>query len=164
MIVLVFLFICLLGFRKIMDLKRSDSILHNTHVSICIEISKTYIYRKRHWLHSVKFNSELCPLKLRKRYFFIAVIYKQCDKHIFRGTENTKNGRNQRKIDEHLNHTAISGHIFEVLATIGLDSKKFELHSLQSDGTLIAAMLGTRTRDTITTKNCVFYVTLSGKK
>ena len=55
----------------------------------------------------------------------------QCDKHIFRGTENTKNGRNQRKIDEHLNHTAISGHIFEVLPTIGLDSKKFELHSLQ---------------------------------
>ena len=146
MIVLVFLFICLLGFRKITDLKRSDSILHNTHMSICIEMSKTDTYRKRHWLHLAKFNSELCPLELRKRYFFLAVTDKQCDKHIFRCTENTKNGPNQRKIDEHLNHAAISGHIFEVLATIGLDSKKFELHSLQSDGTLIAAMLGVNDR------------------
>ena len=43
--------------------------LRHDDMSIFIEKSKTDIYRKRHWLHLAKFNSNLCPLDLTKRYF-----------------------------------------------------------------------------------------------
>ena len=38
-----------LRFRELSNLKRSDFILHNTHMSIFIEKNKTGIYRKEHW-------------------------------------------------------------------------------------------------------------------
>ena len=84
-----------LRFSELSNLKRSDFILHNTHMSIFIEKSKTDIYRKGHWLHLAKLNSNLCPLDLTKRYFVLAGIDKQCDKYIFRGIENTKNGQKE---------------------------------------------------------------------
>ena len=80
-----------LRFRELSNLKRSDLILHNTHMSIFIEKCKTDIYGKGHRLDLAKLNSNLCPLDLTKRYFVLAGIDKQCDKHIFRGIENTKN-------------------------------------------------------------------------
>ena len=68
-----------LRFSELSNLKRSDFILHNTHTSIFIEKTKTDIYRKGHWLHSAKLNSNLCQLDLTKRYFVFAVIDKQCE-------------------------------------------------------------------------------------
>ena len=69
-----------------------------------------------------------------KRYFVLAGIDKQCDKYIFRGNENTKNGQNLRKIDKPLSCMTVRGHVLDLLANIGLDHKKFGLHSLRSGG------------------------------
>ena len=55
-----------LRFSELSNLKRGDFILHNIHMSIFIEKSKTDTYRKRHWLHLPKLNSNLCPLDLTK--------------------------------------------------------------------------------------------------
>ena len=66
---MVLSFIGFLRFSKVSNLKRRDFILHNTHMSIFIEMSKTDINRKRHWLHLSKLKSNLCPLDLTKRYF-----------------------------------------------------------------------------------------------
>ena len=74
-----------LRFSELSNLKRSDFILHNTHMSIFIEKSKADIYRKEHWLHLAKRNWKLCPLDLTKIYFVLDRIDKQCDKYIFRG-------------------------------------------------------------------------------
>ena len=103
-------------------------------MSIFIEKSKTDIYRKGHWLHLAKLNSNLCPLDLTKRYFVLAEIDNQCDKYIFRGIENTKNGQKLRKIDKPLSYTNVKGHVIDLPANIGLDPKKFGLHSLRSGG------------------------------
>ena len=94
-------------------------------MSIFIEKSKTDIYRKGHWLHFAKRNSKLYPLDLKKRYFVLAQIDKQCDKYIFRGIENTKNGQKLRKIDKPLSYTTVKGHVIDLPANIGLDPKKF---------------------------------------
>ena len=135
-----------LRFSEVSNLKRSDFILHNTHMSIFIEKCKTDIYRKGRWLDLAKPNSNLCPLDLTKRYFVLAGIDKQCDKYIFRGIENTKNGQKLRKIDKPLSYTTVRGHVLDLLANIGLDPKKFGLHSLRSGGASAAANLGVNDR------------------
>ena len=124
---IVLSFMGFLRFSEVSNLKRSDFILHNTHMSIFIEKGKTDIYRRGHWLHLAKLHSNFCPLDLTKRYFVLAEIDKQCDKYIFRGIENTEIGQKLRKIDKPLR-----GHVLDLLATIGLDPKNSRLHSLWS--------------------------------
>ena len=139
-------FMGFLRFSELSTLKHSDFILHNTHMSIFIEKSKTDIYRKGHWLHLAKLNSNLCQLDLTKRYFVLAGIDKQCDKHIFRGIENTKNGQTLRKINKPLSYATVRGHVLDLLPNIGLDPTKFGLHSLRSGGASAAANLGVNDR------------------
>ena len=125
-------------------------------MSIFIEMSKTDIYRKRQWLYLAKLNSELCPLDLTKGCFVLAAIDKQCDKYIFRGIENPKNGQKLRKIDKPLSYTTVRGHVLNFLANIGhiildiiqliLDHKKFGLHTSRSGGASTAANLGVNDR------------------
>ena len=146
MMILVLSFVGFLRFSKLLNLKRNDFILQNTHMSIFIEKSKTEIYRKGHWIHLAKLNSNLCPLDLTKRYFVLSGIDKQCDKYIFRGIENTKNGQKLTKIDKPLSYTTIRGHVLDLLASIGLDPKKFGLHSLRSGGASAAANLDVNDR------------------
>ena len=146
MMILVLSFMGFLRFSELSNLKRSDFILHNTHMSIFIEKSKTDIYRKGHLLHLARLNLNLCPLDLTKRYFVLAGIDKQCDKYIFRGIENTKNGQKLRKFDKPLSYTTVRGYVLDLLANIGLDPKKFELHSLGSGSASAAANLGVNDR------------------
>ena len=146
MMILVLSCMSFLRFDELSHLKYSDFILHNTHMSIFIEKSKTDIYRKGHWLHYAKLKSNWHPLDLTKRYFVLAGIDNQCDKYIFRGIENTKNGQKLRKIDKPLSYTTVRGHVLELLANIGLDPKKFGLHSLRSGGASAAANLGVNDR------------------
>ena len=141
MTILVLSFVGFLTFSEVSNLKRRNFIIHNTHMSIFIEQSKIDIYRKGHWLHLAKFNSKLCLLDLTKRYFVLAGTDKQCDKYIFRGIENTKNGQKLRKIDKLLSCTTVRGHVLDLLTNIGLDPKKFGLHSLLSGGASAAANL-----------------------
>ena len=97
MMILVLSFMGFLRFGELSNLKRNDFNLHNIHMSIFTEKSKSDIYRKGHWLHLAKLNSNLCPLDLTKTYFVLAGIDKQCDKYIFRGIENTKNDQRLKK-------------------------------------------------------------------
>ena len=102
MMILVLSFMGFLRFSELSNLKRSDFIIHITHMSVFIEKSKTDIYRKENWVHLARLNSILCLLDLTKRYFVLYGIDKQCDKHIFRGIENPKNSQKLRKIDNPL--------------------------------------------------------------
>ena len=120
MMILVLSFMGFLRFSELSNLKRSDFILHNTHMSIFIEKSKTDIYSRD----------------------VLAGIDKQCDKYIFRGIENTKNGQKLRKINKLLSYATVRGHVLDLLANIGLDPTKFGLHSLRSGGASAAANLG----------------------
>ena len=129
-----------LRFSDLSNLKSSDFILHNTHMSIFIEKSKTDIFRKKHWLHLAKLNSNFCPLDLTKRYFLLAGIDKQCD------IENTRNGQKLRKIDKPLSYTTVKGHVLDLLTNTGLNPKKFGLHSLGSGAASAADNLGVNDR------------------
>ena len=144
--ILVLSFMGFLRFSELSNLKRSDFILHNTHMLIFIQKSKTDIYRKGYWFHLAKLNSNLCPLDLTKRYFVLTGIDKQSDKYIFRGIENSKNGQKLRKIDKPLSYTTVRGQVLDFLANIGLDPKKFGLHGLRSGRASAAANFGVNDR------------------
>ena len=122
MMVLVLSFMGFLRLSELSNLRHSDSNLHNTHISIFIEKSKTDIYRKGHWVHLAKFNSNLCQTELTKRYFLLAGIDRQCDKYMVKP----------------ISYTTVTSQVLELLVnigllvSIGLDSKKFGLHSLRS--------------------------------
>ena len=146
MMILVLSFMGFLRFSELSNLKRSDFILHNTHMLIFIQKSKTDIYRKGYWFHLAKLNSNLCPLDLTKRYFVLTGIDKQSDKYIFRGIENSKNGQKLRKIDKPLSYTTVRGQVLDFLANIGLDPKKFGLHGLRSGRASAAANFGVNDR------------------
>ena len=145
MMILVLSFMGFLRFGELSNLKRNDFNLHNIHMSIFTEKSKSDIYRKGHWLNLAKLSSNLRLLNLTKRYFVLARIDKQCDKYIFRGIEHTKNGQRLRKIDKPLSYTTARGHVLDLLANIGSDPKKFGLRSLRSGGAS-AANLGVNDR------------------
>ena len=51
-----------------------------------------------------------------------------------------------RKIDKPLSYTTVRGCVLELLANVGLDPKKFGLHSLRSGGASAAANLGVNDR------------------
>ena len=51
-----------------------------------------------------------------------------------------------RKIDKPLCYTTVRDHVLELLVNIGLDPKKFGLHSLQSVSASAAANLGVNYR------------------
>ena len=130
-------------FSELSNLKRADFILHNRHVSIFIEKSKTDIQKKVHWLHLAKLNSNVCPLELTKRYFVLAGIDKQCEKYIFRCIDNTKTGQKLRNIDKPISYTTVRGHVLGLQANIYIyiDSQNCGLHSLRSGGASAAANL-----------------------
>ena len=78
LMIFVLSFLSFLRFRELSNLKCTNFILHNTHMSIFKEKSKTDMYKKEQWLNLAKLNFNLWPLELPKRYFVLAGIYKQC--------------------------------------------------------------------------------------
>ena len=60
--ILILSFMGFLRFSELLNLKRSDFILQNTHMSIFIEKSKTDIYRKIHCLNLAKEDWETLKL------------------------------------------------------------------------------------------------------
>ena len=51
-----------------------------------------------------------------------------------------------RKIDKLLSYTTVRGHVLDLLPNMGLDPKKFGLHSFLSGGASAAANLGVNDR------------------
>ena len=53
----------ILRFSEVINLKRSDVILKETHMSSFIEKSKTDTYQKGYWMHLSKLQSTIYPIK-----------------------------------------------------------------------------------------------------
>ena len=73
-----------LRFSEVINLKYSDIILKETHMSIFIEKSKTDVYREGYWMHLSKLQSALYPIKLFKKYTEAAKHKESEEKFIFR--------------------------------------------------------------------------------
>ena len=59
LMIFVLSFLSFLRFRELSNLKCTNFILHNTHMSIFKEKSKTDMYKKEQWLNLAKLNFNL---------------------------------------------------------------------------------------------------------
>lgn len=138
---------CLLGFAgffrfdELAKLCESDIVVRREHIEIFIESSKTDQLRDGAWVVIARTDSPLCPVAMLERYMRMANITGACEKHLFRAIVNTKNGQKLRESGG-ISYTRMRELVLEKLSAIGLDPKRFGLHSLRSGGASAAANSG----------------------
>ena len=146
MLLCVLSFMGFLRFSEVINLKYSDIILKETHMSIFIEKSKTDVYREGYWMHLSKLQSALRPIKLFKKYTEAAKIKESEEKFIFRQICHSKQGFKLKDQDKPISYTTVRDILLSNLKNIGLDKTQFGLHSLRSGGATAAANLGINDR------------------
>ena len=73
-----------LRFSEVINLKCSDIILKETHMSTFIETTKTKVYREGYWKRFYKLQSAFCPMKLFRKYIEAVKTKESEEKFIFR--------------------------------------------------------------------------------
>ena len=140
---------CVLGyvgflrFSELVNIKRSDVKFHELFMTIFIRKSKTDQHNKGSEVHIANTDTELCPSLLMKEYFTKFNIKDDSDDFIFRQLSYCKKSdvfclRNSGPIS----YTRARELLLHSLSQIGLDKKKFGLHSLRSGGATKAANSG----------------------
>ena len=110
-------------------------------MEIFIESSKTDQLRDGAWVVIARTGSPLCPVAMLERYMCMADNSVKQDRCLFRAIVKTKNGQKLRESGT-VSYTRMRELVLEKLSTIGLDSRKFGLHSLRSGGASAAANAG----------------------
>lgn len=144
---------CLIGyagflrFSELVNIRRSDIHLHNTHVSLFIEKSKTDKYREGNTVHVSRTTNTTCPVKMIEKYLDLSKIDSTSNEFIFRSLSFCKkSGSYILRGDKPLSYTRAREILLSALESIGLDKSKFGLHSLRSGGATAAAAAGTEDR------------------
>lgn len=138
---------CLIGyagflrFNELASLKESDLHIFPDHMEIFIESSKTDQYRDGAWVMIAQTATKTCPVKMTKRYITLADISGSPELFFFRGIVRTKNGIKLRS-NGGLSYSRMRELLLEKLSEIGLDTKKYGLHSLRAGGASAAANAG----------------------
>ena len=139
--------ICLLGyagffrFSELASLRECDIKFYDQHVEVFVESSKTDQFREGAWVPIARMHSDTCPVSMLERYFQLAEIKGDADKHLFRGLTKTKEGYKLRA-GGGISYTRVRELLLEKLTEVGLDAKLFGLHSLRSGGASAAANAG----------------------
>lgn len=146
--------ICLLGyagflrFSEIVNIRRSDISFQDQHVSIFIQKSKTDKYNEGSRVCIAETGTKTCPVYFLRRYLKLAGIESSSDEYIFRQITYLKKAASfkLRHTNKPLSYTRTREIILSALEDIGLDKKKFGLHSLRSGGATAAAAAGVNDR------------------
>jgi hypothetical protein len=114
---------------------------YDTHVKICIESSKTDIYRQGNTVIIAKTNTDTCPVKLLPYYCKIAELRAKSDEYSFRSLQFNKNlNKNTLSgISKPLSYTRERELLLKALVSIGWDNCMLVLHSLRTGGATQAA-------------------------
>ena len=141
--------LCLIGFagflrfKELVNIRRSDVVFHDNRFEIFLERSKTDVYRDGHWVIIAKTNSKLCPYHILKRYLEKANISNSfSDEFIFRALSFHKKDNVYRlrpDVNKHTTYSRTREVVLEALESVGLNKKKFGLHSLRAGGASAAA-------------------------
>ena len=112
------------------------------YVDIYIPKSKTDQYREGDHVIIAKNDSNICPYKLLKKYLEM-VSFKPTD-YIFCRFYYSKLNKNFQYMDHNMciSYTTMREAFLKFIEKIGLDKKKYGLHSLRSGGTSLAASNG----------------------
>ena len=128
---------------ELIHIRRCDLDMYISHVSIFIQKSKTDIFRQGAWVLIGATNSPTCPVAALKKYLFVAGLNSDSDENfIFRPTNFCKSDNSHKLRDGKLSYSRCLEILKGALASVGLNPKKFGLHSLRSGGASAAANIG----------------------
>ena len=149
-----------LRFNEIVNIKRSDIEFNENYVTIFLEKSKTDKYKEGNTVFLAETKSKACPVKLLRQYLNAACINCDSEEFIFRGVTRMKSrdelksclkggklvinkisGYELRNVNNTLSYTRCRELLFSKLKEIGLDERKFGVHSLRSGGATQAARM-----------------------
>ena len=85
--------------------------------------------------------SDICPVSMIERYFNLAEIQGDPNKHLFRGLSKTMDGYRLWPTGG-ISYTRVRELLLEVLKNVGLDPTEFGLHNLRSGSATAAANAG----------------------
>ena len=132
-----------LRFDELINIRRCDLEVYVSHVNIFIVKSKTDIYRQGAWALIGATNSITCPVLALNRYLQAAGLDNPEDEQfLFRPVNYCKSKDSYQLRNGQLSYTRCLELLREALTTVGLDAKKFGMHSLRSGGATAAANFG----------------------
>ena len=134
-------FAAFLRYSEVAGLKESDVVTYADHMELFIEKSKTDQYRDGAWVVVARVSSPCCAVAMVERYVTMANIGKDETKHFFRGITTTKTGEKLRQ-GGGLSYSRARELMLSKLEALGLDKRKFGLHSLRAGGASAAANAG----------------------
>ncbi|XP_071499136.1 integrase/recombinase xerD homolog [Diadema antillarum] len=132
-----------LRYDELINIRRCDLDMYVSHVNIFIMKSKTDIYRQGAWVLIGATNTPTCPVSALRKYLLAAELDDPVDeKFLFRPVNYCKSKESYKLRDGQLSYTRCLDLLREALSAVGLEPKKFGMHSLRSGGATAAAKFG----------------------
>ena len=139
---------CLIGYagffrsNELLNIRRCDIMIYNTHISIFIESSKTDKYRDGAWVVISRTGTALCPVENLERYLLWADIQDNSNTHVFGTLSACKMGYKVRENSKAISYTTLRELFIEAFKPHVSDISRYGLHSLRSGGATAAASHG----------------------
>lgn len=115
-----------------------------THMQLFINCSKVDQHNVGDYVHIAKTGRKTCPVAILQAYLEKAKI--TSSGFIFRGVSKVKDGHKLRKADKPISYTSLREDVLRAIDGIGLDRKRFGLHSMRRGGATYAANNGVSDR------------------
>lgn len=124
------------------------TVFSDSHLTLFIAKSKTDVYKQGSSLCISRTNSSSCPVSMLLRYLLLSDIDEKSEDFIFRQVTFCKKNKSYklRNNKQHLSYTRVRELVLSTLDSLGLDSKKYGVHSLRSGGATAAAAAGVSDR------------------
>jgi integrase len=140
---------CLLGyagflrFSELASLKRSDISFFPSYVKLYLEKSKTDVYREGREVVISKTGTITGPVDMLDRYLKLAGTSENSVDYIFRSVSFCKSTDSYKlRNSGQISYTRAREILLSALEAVGLEKRKFGLHSLRSGGATAAAAAG----------------------
>lgn len=128
---------------ELINIRRCDVKLYASHVNIFIFQSKTDIFRQGAWVLIGATNKSTCPVNMLRRYIVLSELNDDTDESfLFRPLQYMKSQNKHVLKQGRLSYSRCLELLKNALASVGLDPKRFGLHSLRAGGASAAANLG----------------------
>ena len=136
-----------LRFDELVRIRRSDVEIDSVQVKLFIHSSKTDQTKKGCSVVIARTHKETCPVKALEKYIEMSKIQEDSDEFLFRKVVYCKKkGTYALRPGPAITYTRAREILLKNLSEIGLESKKFGLHSFRAGGTTAAIAMGTDDR------------------
>ena len=127
-------------YDEVSRLRLKDIQFKAIYLKIYVKSSKTDQYKSGAWVHIARTNRSTCPYRILRAYLKLAEL-KHGKDIIFRGISRSKHGY-KLKGTKPISYSTVRQNVLSAIGKIGLDRKRFGLHSFRRGGATYAANMG----------------------